>query len=114
MVTIKDIARECGVSIATVSNVLNGRKKAGEATVQLIFETARRLGYQPNLIAKGLRENQTHQIGIIVEDLSQFSVPVIVEGIMRSLEGSGYQTSVSNLRMYSRWSDTWFNNEINV
>ena len=86
MVTIKDIARECNVSIATVSNVLNGKNKAGEDTRNKIIEAVERLGYKPNKVAKGLRSRKTGTIGIIAEDLSQFTVPNIVEGITRHIE----------------------------
>ena len=111
MVTIKDIAKECNVSIATVSNVINGKKKAGPETQDKIFEAVNRLGYKTNKVAKGLRSRKTGTIGIIVEDLSQFTVPNIVEGITRHLETVGYKPVLVNLRLYSRWADKWFNNE---
>ena len=111
MVTIKDIAKECNVSIATVSNVLNGKNKAGEDTRNKIIDAVERLGYKPNKVAKGLRSRKTGTIGIIVEDLSQFTVPNIVEGITRHIEQYGYKTVLTNMRLYSRWADKWFNNE---
>ena len=111
MVTIKDIARECNVSIATVSNVLNGKNKAGEETRSKIIEAVERLGYKPNKVAKGLRSRKTGTIGIIVEDLSQFTVPNIVEGITRHIEQYGYKSVLTNMRLYSRWADKWFSNE---
>lgn len=47
MVTIKDIAEECKVSITTVSNVLNGKAKVGEQTKQRILEVIQKRGYRP-------------------------------------------------------------------
>ncbi|HAG69310.1 MAG TPA: LacI family transcriptional regulator [Lachnospiraceae bacterium] len=111
MATIKDIARECQVSIATVSNVINGRNKAGAETEKRVREAIEKLGYTPNSVAKGLRSKKTNTVGIIVEDLSQFTVPPIVESIMRFLEERHYQTVVHNLRLCSRYSDTWSGNE---
>ena len=111
MITIKDIARECNVSIATVSNVLNGKNKACEETRDRIIETVTKYGYKPNRVAKSLRSKKTGVIGIVVEDLSQFTIPNIVEGITRYLEKYGYKTVLTNLRLYSRWSDKWFHNE---
>jgi len=111
VVTIKDIARECGVSIATVSNVLNGKNKAGADTQAKILETIKKYDYKPNKVAKGLRSRKTGIIGIIVEDLSQFTSPGIVEGITRYIEQFGYKAILINMRLYSRWSDSWFNNE---
>ena len=111
MVTIRDIARECGVSIATVSNIVNGKKKAGEETEKRVMEAVERLGYTPNNVAKGLRSRRSGLIGVIVEDICQFTVPPIVESIVHHLEDAGMQTVIKNLRLYSRWSDSWFNDE---
>ncbi|GAB4528226.1 MAG: LacI family DNA-binding transcriptional regulator [Anaerolineae bacterium] len=64
MPTIKDVAREAGVSIATVSYVLNNRTDmVGEQTRLQVLETARRLGYRPNIIAQNLRASRTSLIG---------------------------------------------------
>ena len=52
MVSIKTIAEECGVSIATVSKALNNHSDVGVATKQLVCETAKRLGYLPNAQAR--------------------------------------------------------------
>ncbi|MCR5398275.1 MAG: LacI family transcriptional regulator [Lachnospiraceae bacterium] len=111
MVTIKDIAKECGVSIATVSNVINGKNKAGEKTQKKILEVVEKYGYRPNQVAKGLRSKRSGIIGIIVEDIAQFTIPNIVEGIMQHIEEYGYKSMLINLRLYSRWSDKWFHNE---
>ncbi|MBQ7680334.1 MAG: LacI family DNA-binding transcriptional regulator, partial [Butyrivibrio sp.] len=111
MVTIRDIAEACGVSVATVSNYLNGKDKMSAATQERIREAVERYGYQPNAVAKGLRSRKSGIIGIIVEDISQFTSPEIVEGVMRYIEDQKYQAVVKNLRLYARWSDTWFNNE---
>lgn len=111
MVTIRDIAKECGVSIATVSNVLNGKNKAGADTERRIRDAVERLGYKPNNAAKSLRSRKTGLVGIVVEDMAQFTVPPIVEGIMRRLEEYGYGTGIKNLRLYNRWSDGWFKDE---
>ena len=111
MVTIKDIAEECNVSITTVSNVLNGKAKVGEQTKQRILEVIQKRGYRPNTIAQGLRSQKTKTIGIIAEDIAQFTTPEIIEGIMSCCEERGYRTTVRNLRMYARWQDAWYYNE---
>lgn len=111
MVTIKEIARECNVSPTTVSNILNGRPNVGEETKKRVLEVVRKRGYQPNYIARGLRIQKTRMIGIIVEDLVQFSTAGVVDGIMEQCEKLGYRTIVQNLRLYSRWSDAWFDDE---
>lgn len=111
MVTLKEIAEECGVSVSTVSNVLNGRNKSSQETTDRVMKVVREREYEPNPLAQGLRSQRTKLIGIIAEDIAQFTTPEIVEGIMKNLEGRGYSTIVSNLRLYARWSDTWYGNE---
>lgn len=69
MVTIKEIARECNVSAATVSNILNGRPNASDKTREKVLKTVREKGYQPDYVARGLRKKKTNMIGIIAEDI---------------------------------------------
>lgn len=109
-ITIKEIAKECNVSPSTVSNVLNGKPKVSEETRNRIMAAIEKTGYQPNIIAQGLRRQRTNTIGIIVDDISQFTTPPIVEGAMALCEEMGYKTVVQNLRLYSRWSHLWFDN----
>ena len=66
MVTIKEIAAECGVSVATVSNVLNGKSNVGVETRKKVLDAVRQTGYQPDYVARGLRKKKTNMIGIIV------------------------------------------------
>ena len=82
MATIKDIARMTGVSVATVSNVLNGKSGAASPEkAKQIFDAAARLKYQPNVLAKNLKLRRSHTVGIITEDLTVFNTPEIVDGI---------------------------------
>lgn len=111
MVTMKDIAQKCNVSATTVSNILNGKAKASEETVRLVMETVREMGYQPNYIARGLRSSRTRTVGIIAEDIAQFTTPDIIESVMECCEAHGYRTIVENLRLYARWSDRWYSRE---
>lgn len=68
MVSIKDIARHCGVSTATVSKALNGQKDIGEATRELVCAAAAELGYQPNSAARALKTNRTYNLGVLFVD----------------------------------------------
>lgn len=111
MVTLKEIAEKCNVSVTTVSNILNGKARAGEETKKRVLEVVKEMGYQPNYIAQGLRNSKTRTIGIIAEDIAQFTTPGIIEGIMEYCEGKGYRTVVQNLRLYARWKDKWYNND---
>ena len=69
MVSMKDIARRCGVSIATVSKALNGQQDIGEATRQHILNTANEMGYTANSAARTLKTNRSYNIGIVLVDL---------------------------------------------
>ena len=111
MVTLKEIAQTCGVTATTVSNILNGKAKASEETTRRVLETVEKLGYRPNLMAKGLRSQKSGMIGIISEDIAQFTTPSVVEGIMQVCETKGYRTVMTNLRLYARWADAWYNDE---
>src|SRR5690606_13301097 len=64
MPTIKDVAREAGVSIATVSYVLNNKPSAiSEDTRQLVWEAVHKIGYMPNVTARNLRSNKSRLFG---------------------------------------------------
>ncbi|MBO7374060.1 MAG: LacI family DNA-binding transcriptional regulator, partial [Oscillospiraceae bacterium] len=69
MVSMKDIAQECGVSVATVSKALNGQQDISELTRQRIFEAVKELGYTANSAARALKTNRTYDLGILFIDL---------------------------------------------
>lgn len=103
MITIKDIARECDVSIATVSNIFNGKGRVSEQKKQQILEKAKEMGYVPNIIARNLKEKSTKTIGIITEDFTVFNNAEIVDGIHEQLEEAGYHFLLGNLRLYKKY-----------
>lgn len=108
MVTLKEIAQMCGVTTSTVSNVLNNKPKVGEATRKKVLEAVEKTGYQPNYFAQVIRKAKTNVIGIVTEDLNEFSTTPLVEAIMAYCEDHGYRTILENLRFYDKWSDTWY------
>lgn len=111
MITLKEIAQMCGVSTSTVSNILNGKNKVSEATRQRVLKIVKQTGYQPNYFAQGMRKQRTNIIGILTEDLSQFSSPPIIERIIACCEDMSYRTILINMRFYDRWKNTWFYDE---
>lgn len=70
MVSMKDIALRCGVSMSTVSKALNGRVDVGAAKKEQILKVAKELGYTANSAARALKTNRTYSIGIVFTDLS--------------------------------------------
>ncbi|MBP1756794.1 MAG: transcriptional regulator, partial [Firmicutes bacterium] len=101
----------CGVSTSTISNILNGKPKVSEETRLRILEIVKQSGYQPNYFAQGMRMQKTRMIGIIVEDLNEFSTSPIVEAIMAYCEEKNYRAILLNMRLYDKWQDTWYDDE---
>ena len=78
--SIKDIAKEAGVTISTVSHVLNSSKFVTEATTEKVIAAVEKLGYRPNRIARSLRTKNTEAVGVIVPDiLNPFYAYIIQE-----------------------------------
>ena len=69
MVSLKDIAERCDVSVATVSKALNGQMGIGEGTRERVLSAAKEMGYTANVMARALKTNRTYNIGILFEDL---------------------------------------------
>jgi len=109
MTTIKEIAKTCNVSVATVSNILNGKPGASQRTRELVLSTAKELNYTPNYVAINLKMRSTKSIGVIAEDMTIFSIPDIIDGITDSCEKHGYHILLSNMRLYKKYSDTYYN-----
>lgn len=108
MITLKEIASRCSVSIATVSNILNGKSNVSEETKQRVLDVVKETGYRPNYMARTLRARKTNTIGLILDDLTGFSSPMIVNGVMAYCEEKKYKTVIENLRFYSKWESDWY------
>lgn len=78
--SIKDVAKEAGVSIATVSRVLNDVDVVNEETKKKVVEAINKLGYRPNIVARSLKTQRTKTIGIVIPDISSQFYPEIVRG----------------------------------
>jgi LacI family transcriptional regulator len=68
-VRLKDIARDLGVSVVTVSKVLRGTADIGDDTRRRVLKRMKELNYQPNMLARGLASGQTYTVGLVVPDL---------------------------------------------
>jgi len=95
MITIKDISKKCGVSVSTVSKVLNGYDEISEATAELVRKTARELHYIPNNAARLLKTNRSHNIGVLFIDetmcgLTHEYFATILNGTRDEAEKLGY------------------------
>lgn len=78
--SIKDVAKEAGVSIATVSRVLNEIDVVNEETKKKVNDAIKKLGYRPNIVARSLKTQKTKTIGIVIPDISSQLYAEIVRG----------------------------------
>lgn len=95
MVSIKDIASVCGVSIATVSKALNDHKDVSESTKTMIRETAKKLGYLPNSQARALKTNRTYNLGVLFAEQAHSGIThshfaAVLNGFKNEAEANGY------------------------
>lgn len=89
MVTVKDIASAVGVSVATVSNVLNDRPNVGDAIRRKVLEAARQMGYQPNRAAQAMRTGRTRAIGLVLPDLTNPFFPELAQAVENKARSLG-------------------------
>lgn len=80
-VTIYDVAREAGVSMATVSRVINGSANVKPSTRKKVLRVIEELGYRPNAVARGLASKKTTTIGVILPDISSAFFAELARGI---------------------------------
>ena len=95
-VTIREVAREAGVSVATVSRVLNGTGQASEDTSARIREVAARLRYAPNEAARALIKSRTHTLGVLLPDLHGEFFSEVIRGIDQRARQTGFHLLVSS------------------
>lgn len=81
-ITIKDVATESGVSISTVSRVLNNNPKVDPALTRKVMDAAQRLGYRPSIAAHSIRSERTNQIAFVVPALENTYFSTIASGII--------------------------------
>jgi len=93
-ITIKDVAREAGVSIATVSNALNGSDVVNPKTREHVLEAARRLNYIPNVNGRQLRAAQTNNIGLFVTSMTGSYYGNMADSIHYLCQKYGYQLQI--------------------
>jgi LacI family transcriptional regulator len=89
-VTIRDVAARAGVSVATVSKVINNRYGVASGTSARVQAVIEELGYEASLVAQSLRNHRTNVIGILVADLEPFSTELL-KGAADAIRGSGFE-----------------------
>lgn len=107
MVSMKDIAQRCGVSVATVSKALNGQPDIGEETRSRICAIADEMGYMTNSAARALKTNRTHNLGVLFVDerrsgLGHEYFSTMLESFKVEAEARGYDITFLNRNVGGR------------
>lgn len=90
MLTIKDVAKRAGVSIATVSAVINRNKFVSEKLKERVEKAVQELGYRPNKIAQSLKKKETKLLGVAVTEITNPFYPLMLKGIEDIARTNGY------------------------
>ena len=90
--TLKDLAHEAGVSLASASYAVNGNGSVGEQTRAHILEVAQRIGYRQNIAARAMKTGRTGVLALLVPDLANPFFPVLAQAVFRAARGAGYTT----------------------
>ena len=90
-ITIKDIARELGISVSTVSRALQNHPDISEQTKQMVRECARRLNYKPNMMASNLRTCRNNTIGVVLPEVNHHFFGSVLDGIEQTANEAGYK-----------------------
>lgn len=96
MTNIKDVAREAGVSVATVSRVFSGSQPVSDGARERVREVALRLGYRPNAVARSLRMEQTNTLGLVIPSIANPFFTAIARAVEDAAWGEGYSLILGN------------------
>jgi LacI family transcriptional regulator len=94
--TLKDLAREAGVSLTSASYAINGTGSVGPKTRAHILEVANRIGFRLNLNAKAMKSGRSGMLALIVPDLGNPFFAALVQAVFREARGAGYQIYMMN------------------
>jgi LacI family transcriptional regulator len=93
--TIADVAREAGVSITTVSRIINASELVADGTGQKVRDAIERLGYQPRSAARNLALRRTNTLGILLESLADTFFPLVIAGAEEIAYQNGYSLLIA-------------------
>ncbi|PFG56282.1 transcriptional regulator, LacI family [Vibrio sp. ES.051] len=96
MATIKDVAKEAGVSVATVSRVINKSPKASQRSIDSVTKAMKQLGYRPNAAARALVSQSTTTMGVLVGDVSDPFFGSMIKSIDRIAHNNGKHLLIGN------------------
>jgi DNA-binding LacI/PurR family transcriptional regulator len=95
-ITIKDVARACGVSPQTISRVVNNRVDVSAATREKVLAIIDQMGYQPNALARGMRQS-SKTLGVIIAGLQYRGIAITLHGVITAAEAHGFNLLLKEL-----------------
>ncbi len=95
-VTIKDVAREAGVGLGTVSRVINNNPDVNEASRDRVLAVIDRLGYRPDLVARSMRAGVSHTLAFIVRDFTGATLGALADAVQKEVDGFGFSLFVAS------------------
>jgi LacI family transcriptional regulator len=95
-ITMRDVAKLAGVSVATVSSVINGSAIVSPFNTSRVQEAMRTLDYRPDQVARSLKVGKTFVIGVVVPDITNLFYPEVVRGVEDAADASGYSVILCN------------------
>ncbi len=95
-ITIREVAKEAGVSLGTASRAMNRSGRVSEKAVIAVSKAARKLGYEPDVIARSMRTRSTNVVGILVSNLSNPLYATMITAAETTLQAAGYSLLVAN------------------
>src|SRR4051812_49946204 len=98
MVTMSDVARLAGVSVTTVSHVVNGTRPASAATRRRVLAAIERTGYSPNTIARALARARTQSLGLAIGGLGNPYLSELIAAVERAATAAGYTLLLGDTR----------------
>ncbi|KOG42391.1 LacI family DNA-binding transcriptional regulator [Streptomyces resistomycificus] len=96
MASIKDVAAEAGVSVATVSRVLNDHPSVSADARTRVLSAVETLGYRPNAVARSLRTDQTHTLGLVISDVMNPYFTELARSVEEAARALGYSVIIGN------------------
>ncbi len=94
-ITIKDVAKQAGVSLATASRVLSGRGYSSEEASDKVNQAVKELGYRPHALARSLKLKRSDTVGLMITDIVNPFYSILASGVLEAAGKLGYHVVVS-------------------
>jgi LacI family transcriptional regulator len=94
--TMRDVARLAGVSVATVSAVINGTAKVSPSLTRKVQRAMAALDYHPDQVARSLKMGKTSVVGMIIPDITNMFFPEVIQGVEDAARKAGYSVMLCN------------------